>query len=175
MPFFGLHLLWPVAYAHIQRAGFIQMEVSMDAVPTGLLRRAAAWRKSGTALFRPDVAAGIGGGQRPIFSPPVSSAQRKHSLSSLLSCVEDSIKLKGAPVSYLKGAIFRLLLSDFGKTAPFVYSHTISRTLKFPSETSYASSPPQSFTNLATLWVPLPWPSWRELGKPFTPVCTSPS
>ena len=177
--FFCLQLLRPVAYAHIQRAGFIQMEVGIDAVPTGLLRRAAAWRKGGTSLFWPNVSVGIGCGQRLIFSPSIRSAHKKHPLSSSLSCVEDSIKKKGASVSCLKGVISYLMLPNFGKTTLGkrirICSHTISRTLNNPSEISYASSPPHSFTKSATLWVPFPWPSSRDTGKPFSSSVTSPS
>ena len=79
--FFQLNLLRPVAYAHIQRAGFIQMEVGVDTVPTGPLRRAAAWRKSGTSLFRPDVAVKVGGGQRLVFLSSISIAHKNTPLS----------------------------------------------------------------------------------------------
>ena len=91
------------------------MEIGVDAVPAGLFRRAAPWGKGGAALPRPDIAAGIGGGQRLILPPSCAVAQKNRSLLFMRSCQEDSIKKKGAPVFYLKGTIFYLMLSLCGK------------------------------------------------------------
>jgi hypothetical protein len=93
------------------------MEIGADAVPAALLRRAAPWRKGGTALSGPDVAACVGGRQRLVFPPPPGCLTHKKALLSflLLTLREDSIKKKGAPDLCLKGAIFYLMLPHFVK------------------------------------------------------------
>ena len=66
---FSLFIFRPIAYAYIQRAGLIQMEIGKNAVPAGLFRRAAPWGKGGATLTWPDIASGIGGGQWLILPP----------------------------------------------------------------------------------------------------------
>ena len=112
--FFWLNLLLPIADAHIQRTGLIQMEIGIDAVPAVLFCRAAPWRKGGTALSGPDIATYVRDKQRPVFPPLGGLAHNKAFLSlSQFSWREDSIIKKGTPDLCLKGAIFCLVLSHF--------------------------------------------------------------